>query len=188
MVAAGVDDAEVVARGGHVEGQGLNDGGGGVCEVDGHDAAHGAGHLIHKAAGLAEEPVLGVLGDLGEGHLVHTALVVEVGEDGADHVLEGGGGGQARALEDGGHGAGVKAAHGVAVIGKALAHARDEGGGGTELGLVGLSVDGDIHHVLVKALALEADDAVCAGRGHGQHVQADGGGDDTAVVVVGVVA
>ena len=188
VVASGVDDAEVVAGRGHVEGQSLDDGGNGVGEVDGHDTAHGAGHLIHEAAGLAEEPVLGVLGDFGEGDLVHPALIVEVGEDGADHVLEGGGGGQTRALEDGGHGAGVKAAHGVAVVGKALAHARDEGGRGAEPSGIRLIVSCDLHGILAEALAPEADDPVGAGGGHGQDVQADGGGDNTAVVMVGVVA
>ena len=188
VVAAGVDDAEVVARGGHVEGQSLDDRGGGVGEVDGHDTAHGAGYLIHETAGLAKELVLGVLGDLGEGDLVHTALVVEVGEDGADHILKGGGGGQTRALEDGGHGAGVKAAHGVAVIDKASANACNEGGGGAELGRVRLIIGSDLHGILAEALAPEADDTIGAGGGHSQDIQADGGGDDTAVVVVGVVA
>ena len=188
VVTAGVDDAEVVAGGGHIKGQGLDDRGGGIGKVNSDDTAYGTGHLIHQTAGLAEELVFGELGDLGDRHLVHLAVVVQVGLNGTHHILKGGRGGQTRTLENAGHGAGIKTADGVAVVHKAAANACDEGGRGTKLGLVGLRIVCKGHYILVKALALEADDAVVAGRGYGQHVQADGGGDDTTVVVVGMVA
>ena len=187
VVTAGIDDAEVVACGGHIEGQRLDDGCGGIRKVDGHDTAHGTGHLIHQTAGLSKEHVFGVLRDLGDRHLIHLPTVVEVRQDGTHHILKGGRGGQSRSLEHRGHGAGIESANGIPVIQKSLAHTCDEGGGGAELGLVGGGIGGDLYGILAEAVVPHTDDPIGAGRGHGQHVQTDGGGDDSSQIMIGMV-
>ena len=60
VLAAGADHAQVVALFAEIILERLHHGGIGA-EIDGHQPAHGRGHLIHQAAGLAEEHVFGIL-------------------------------------------------------------------------------------------------------------------------------
>ena len=100
VVASRVDDAKTVAERGEIKLQLFHHGGLGIGKVDGHDAACGAGDLVHQSAGLAEEDVLGILRDAGDLHEGDPAAVVEMVEDRADHVLKGGRGGKPRASWD----------------------------------------------------------------------------------------
>ena len=69
-------------------------------KINGNDAANGARHLVHKAAGLAEKLVFRVLCNLGNLHVADRAVVVKVVLNVADHILKGGGRGKSRALQN----------------------------------------------------------------------------------------
>ena len=132
-----------------------------VLEVDGDNAADGAGGLVHQTAGLAEEHILGILADLGDLDLVellHVIVVVLAAQDGTDADLKGCGAGQTGAAQHIAGGVAVKAAHLAACIHNALGDAADQGRG--VLGLARLRDEvGDIDIVnFVKAQGLDADD------------------------------
>ena len=90
MAAAGVDhDQRIAARGKIILQRrylGLR------LEIDGDQAAHGGGHLIHQPAGLAKINVFGILGNLGALDGIHLHAVIQRIENGADQHLKGGGG------------------------------------------------------------------------------------------------
>ena len=164
---------------------------GGILEVDGDNAAHGAGSLIHQTAGLAEEHILGKLTDLGNFDLIqqlHIVAVVLAAQDGTHADLKGGGAGQPGAAQHAAGGVAVKAAHLAAGIQNALGNAADEGG--RMLRLVGLGrQDGKIHIInFFKAVGLHTDDVFLVGGNHRHNVQVDRACQNHTVVVVGVVA
>ena len=87
-----VDDAQGMAAGGKVKVHRLDDRMVLVQEIDGHQVAHGGGHLVHQAAGLAEEHVLRVLADHSNLRLGHFAIKEQAVDDGSDqHLVSGGG-------------------------------------------------------------------------------------------------
>ena len=187
VVATDGDDAdgialllEIVLDGAHVRVLGQ--------KVDGHKAADGAGHLIHEAGGLAEEDVLGVLGDLGAQLGVHHPAVVEGVEHGHEHDLKGRRTGKAGALEHGAGHAGVKAAHLVAQFLEARGHAADEGVGGLLFRLMRGKIGKIDHEGLVVARRPERHHARIGGRDRRNGVQIHRRRQHAAEVVVGVVA
>ena len=162
-----------------------------VLEVDGDNAADGAGGLVHQTAGLAKEHVFGKLADLGDLDLVellHVIVVVLAAQDGTDADLKGCGAGQTGAAQHVAGGVAVKAAHLAARIHDALGYAADQGRG--VLGLARLRDEvGDIDIVnFVKAQGLDADDIFLIRGDDGHHIQVDRAGQHHAVVVVGVIA
>ena len=165
----------------------------GSSEVDGDNAADGAGGLVHQAAGLAEEHILGILADLGNLDLVellHVIVVVLAAQDSTDADLKGCGAvtDRSRAARCWSCGAEIKAAHLAARIHDALGDAADQGRG--VLGLARLRDEvGDIDVVnFVKAQRLDADDIFLIRGDDGHHIQVDRACQHHAVVVVGVVA
>ena len=157
VVGLDVDHAQAVAGGGEVEVHGRDDGGGGVFKVDGDDAAPGGGHLIHEAAGLAEEDVLRLLPHDREVGSVEAVAAEQRVEHRADQDLEGRRGGQAAALGHVGADAGVEAADRKAPSGALGAHAAHQRGGGPLLVFHGLElIQAELHHRI--PLGLDAHD------------------------------
>ena len=76
----------------------------------------------------------------------------------------------------------------MAVLQKSCAHAGDDGFGRAEFFTYGCGVRAKINYVLGESLALYANDRVVALCRNGDNVKVDGRRNDTAVVVVGVVA
>ena len=191
MAALGIADAQRKIVGGQIELGGAHHRVRRVLEVDGDGAAHGAGGLVHQAAGLAEEHVLGVLADLGDLDLrefLHVIVVVLAAEDRAHAHLERRRAGQAGAAQHIAGGVSVKAAHLAAGLHKASRHAADEARGMFHLAFLG-GQDAQVHIVdLIKAVGLDPHHVILVGRHHCHNVQIDGGGHHHAVVVVGVVA
>ena len=187
MVGAGVDDAQGMAGGGEVEAQGTDHGVFLVEEVDVHEIAHGGGHLVHEAAGLAEEYIFGILADHGNLGLGNLVLKEQAVDDGADEHFVGGGGGKAGAGEDGGLAVGIEAFHLAAQLGEPGGNATDQGGGGVDLAFHGLKL-GHIHFADGIALGENAD-GVGAVEAHGGHgVQVHGCCQNPAPLMVGMVA
>ena len=63
-----------------------------VGKINGDQAAHRGGRLIHQAAGLAEKDIFRVLADLRNFRLGHPAAKKQMVDDGSDQHLKGGGG------------------------------------------------------------------------------------------------
>ena len=191
MAALGVGDAHGQLVLGQVDGRLAHDGVCRILEVDGDDAADSTGGLVHQAAGLVEEDVLGILADLGDldlGEFLHVVIVVLAAQDGTDADLEGSGAGQARATQHVAGGVGVKAADLAARVDDTGGHAADQGSGVLLLLLLRDQV-GHVHIVdLLKAQGLDADDVLLVGGNDRYNVQVDGARQHHAVVVVGVVA
>ena len=158
-----------------------------VGKVDGHQTTDGGSGLIHQAAGLAEEDILGVLADLGDLRLGDPAIEEHVVDDGADEDLVGGGGAQAGTGQNGGLAVGVEALHLAAHFGKLGGHASDQGGGGVDFRGHGLQlVQAHLTHGV--ALGLDADDVGAVGTDGGHGVEVDSAGQHATALVVGVVA
>ena len=182
-----VDDAQGVAQGVQIRLDLPQGGGGGVLEVDGDNAAGGAGELVHQPAGLAEVGVLRVLADLGQLGGGQRPAAEEVVEDGGYQDLEGGGGAQAAAPEDPGGGVGVKAPHLVAQLADSGCHPPDQGHGVPRLLRTAAElVQVHLRHPVVAGL--DTDGPAAVGHHTGDGVQVHAGGQAVAVLVVGVVA
>ena len=166
MAALGVGDAHGQLVLGQVDGRLAHDGVCRILEVDGDDAADSTGGLVHQAAGLVEEDVLGILADLGDldlGEFLHVVIVVLSAQDGTDADLEGSGAGQAGAAQHVAGGVGVKAADLAARVDDTGGHAADQGCGVLLLLLLRDQV-GHVHIVdLLKAQGLDADDVLLVG-------------------------
>ena len=188
MVAARVDNAEVVARGGDVKIQLFGHGGCRIRKINGDDTAHGARHLIHQPAGLAEKLVFRILRQLCDLHIGDFAAVVQMIFDIADHILKRGGGGKPGAFQHAGGGIGVKPADGVALFAKARAHPGDNRiGVGKPVGAGG-GVIREIHHILRESFGFDPHGVLFRGGSHGDDVKVYGSRHHTAVIVVGMVA
>ena len=186
MICAGIDDAEGVAAGGKVKVQRLHHGMGSIGKVDGHDAAHGGGHLVHQAAGLAEIVIFGILADLGDLNGGETAAVQTV-DDRPQQDLKGGRGGEPAARQDPGSHIGVKAADRMAKLRDPGGHAANEAQRrakflGADLQLV------QRYGAERIALRLDADHTLPIGSDGGQRVHADSAGQHPAQLMIRVVA
>ena len=138
----------------------------GILEIDGNDAAHRAGCLVHQTAGLAEENILGILADLGNAdlpELLHIIVIVLAAEDGPDTDLKGSRAGKAGAPQHVAGGVGIKAAHLAAVVEDPHRHAADQGRG--MLGFPGLRrADAQVHIVdFFKTVGLDPHNIVLVG-------------------------
>ena len=80
-----------------------------VEKVDGDQVAHSGSGLIHEAAGLSKEYILGVLTDLGNFCLGYLGIKEQMVDDGADQHLVGGRGRKTAAGKNRGLAIGVKA-------------------------------------------------------------------------------
>ena len=160
----------------------------GLAEVDGNESAQRAGRLIHKAGGLAEVHVLGILRDLSHFKASELAVVVQAAEYIGHQHLERRRGGQTRALEHAGGDYGVKAAHLVAQLGKARRHAADKRHGGFLFALHLVQRRGIHYQRAVIALGVHGDYAVVGGRGNRNGVQIYARGQHAARLMVGMVA
>ena len=160
-----------------------------IREVDGHHAAHGGGGLIHQAAGLSEEHILGVLADLRQLHRGTMPLPEQLIEHRPQQYLEGGGGAEAAAL---GHGGGhiyvqPPAPQVAAHLAHAGGHAPDQRRRGVFLPLLRSQLPkGYLRHGI--ALGQHADNTAVGDGCRRQNVQIHGGGQNAAPLVIGVVA
>ena len=127
VICPGVDDAQGMAGGGEIEVHRPDVRVSLVRKINGHQAAHRAGGLIHQAAGLAEEHILRILADLSHLGLGHPAGKEQMIDDGADEHLKGRGGAQTGAGQHRGLAVGVKAPNLAAQLGEPSRHAPDEG-------------------------------------------------------------
>ncbi len=187
VVGAGVHDAQRVAGTGKVIGDGPDHRIGGVAEVDRHCAAHGRTHLVHQSAELSEVNILRILADFGQFDGVQLSVAEEVVEDVADQNLIGRRGAEAGTGEDVGYGACVEAADGAASLDDSRRHAPDQGGGGIGFLRPGIKVR-QIHLQGGIALRPDPDDIPPVGGGAGQHVHVHAGAENTAPLVVRVIA
>ena len=99
-----------------------------VEEVDGDQVAHSGSGLIHEAAGLSKEYILGVLTDLGNFCLGHFGIKEQMVDDGTDQHLVGGRGRKAAAGKNRGLAIGVKAFDFAAQLRKPGSYAADQCG------------------------------------------------------------
>ena len=187
VVAAGVDDHQIVARPGEREGDGLDHGRFRIGEVDVDEAADGARRLIHQSARLPEPDVLGILRDLRDLGVVGPALSVEVVQDIADHHLKRRRGRDPRPFQDFGDGVGDEPPDGKPAAAEPVDHPGDQGAA-RKVGLRRrIARLGQFDPILGIALALQPDLAVALRR-DGDDVAVDRPGKHAAVVMVGVVA
>ena len=187
VVRAGVERAERVAAVREVKCRLPDDGVRRIGKVDEDQPADARGHLIHEAAGLAEIDVFGVLADLRDLDGGAGSVKKQLVADRADQNLERGGGGQARARQDGRADNGVEALQTAAAPGKRRGDAAHERGRGIFL----LRMDGQIVQVYLNrgvALGRDADDGVGPQRDLRRRLQIDGRGQHAAVLMVGMVA
>jgi hypothetical protein len=131
--------------------------------------------------------VFSVLRNLGDLDVINLAVIIQMVEDGADHIFKCRGGGKTGAAEDIGCGVSNEAADRETVFHEAVANASDEGGGtaciceyGRELGYV--------NGVLGEACALDTDGVIIGFLDNGDDVEVNGSGENLTVVVVCVVA
>ena len=158
-----------------------------ILEVDGDEAADRAGHLVQQAGRLVPVHVLRVFSDVGVGHHVDGAVVVEIVHHGADEHLVGRGGADARRADDVAGDVGVEASHAVSLLLKS---------GNQTLGQIhrarhavaGLQIIHRKLEVLVKRLADDTDDAGVRPSGRCHAVQVNAPRQDLSVVVVRVVS
>ena len=137
MAGLAVDDAQGMATGREIKIHWFNDGMLLVEEVNGHQIAHGRSRLIHKAAGLAEEDILGILANLGNFRLADLPLKKQAVDNGSDEHLKGSGRTQAGAGQHRALAVGIKARHPAAQLCKAGADAPHQGGGRIDFLLLG---------------------------------------------------
>ena len=143
--------------------------------------------MVHEAAGLAKVDIFRVLGVFGDFHSVHRTAVVGVAQDRAHQHFKGSGRRKAGTLEHIGGGVGVQSPDFVALLNKTGGHAADQGDGFVVLLGLYFQVAG-FDGVHLVAFGFDADQAAVIGGDHGDDIQIDAGGDNPAVVVVGVVA
>ena len=184
-VAAGVDNAEHTAA--QFERQLFDLRLGGGCKIHIRKAADGAGSLIHQPTGLAEKLVFSVLAAFGQLDRRHTAFVIEMAEDVAEHHLERGRGRQSRAGEHIGHRIGAKAACFAPRSLERGADTRDERRGGPAPARFRVG-PADIGHILGIPLALKAYDTLIGRRCCGDDIDIHRRREHAAVLVVGMVA
>ena len=187
MAGPGIHNAQSVATGSEVKSHWVNGRFTRVQEVNGHQVPHGAGHLVHEAAGLSEKYILPILpchGDFRSGEL---PLKEEAVEDGTQEHLEGSGGGQARARQHRGGDIGIKPGYRATQLDKTGGNAPDESGGGVDLPGVWLQPV-QIHCAQGISCRLYTNLARSIGPNGSHGIQVDGSGQDTASLVVGMVA
>ncbi len=187
MAGPGVDDAQGVAAGGEIKVDGADGRLVLVKEVDGHQAAHSGGRLIHQAAGLAEKHIFRVLADLGDLRLGNPAVKEQVVDDGADEHLVGGGGAEAGARQHRGLAVGIEALDLTAQLHEPGRHAPDQSGSGIDLVFHGGQIL-QIHFTQGVTLGLDADDVGAVGPHRRHGVQIHRAGQDPAPLMVRVVA
>ena len=182
-----VNDAQGMAAGGKIEVHRLDDGMLPVKEINGYQIAYGRGGLIHQAAGLAEEDILGVLADLGDFRLGNLPVKKQPIDNGADQHLEGGGGAEAGTGEHGGFAVGIKAGNGTPQLRESGANTPHQRRGGVDfisLGGEGLQRNG------AQGIALGENPygigAVCPYSRLG--IQIHGSGQHPAPLMVRVIA
>ena len=187
VVRPGIDDAQGVARGGEVEVYGADVRMVLVREVDGHQAAHSRGRLVHQAAGLAEEHVLSVLADLGDLRLGHPGIKEQVVDDGANQHLEGSRRTEAGTGQNRGLAVSIEAPHLAAQLDEPCRHAPNQSRGVVNLRrhrLQGIQAD------LAQGVSLGLDPdhigAIGANRRH--RIQIHGTSQNTAPLMVRMVA
>ena len=187
MLAAGAHHAHREALGAEVIAYGLHSGGV-LAEVLDGQAAHGACHLVHQAAGLAKVDVLGEAGYAGVLLGVDDPAVVQRVEGAHQHDLEGRRGRQAAALEHGAGHTGVHAADLIAQIYQPRCDAANQCQGG----LLFVVVDGKVAQVhlegIGEALGVQRHPFIVPGRDGRHGIQVHRRRQHPAVLVVGVVA
>ena len=156
-------------------------------EIDGHQAAHGRRGLIHQAAGLAEEHILGILADHGDLRRIDPAVEEQVVEDGADEHLIGRGRTEAGAGEYRRFCVGIEALDFTAQLHKPGGYAPDQRGGTVDLLRLGRE-DVQIHLAQGIALGLDADNIRAVAADSRPGIQVHCRGQDTTPLMVGVVA
>ena len=187
VICSGVDDAQGVAGGGEIEVHRPDVRVLSIGKIDGHQAAHRAGGLIHQAAGLAEEHILRVLADLSHLGLGHPAVKEQMIDDGADEHLKGRGGAQAGAGQHRGLAVGIKAPHLAAQLGKPSRHAPDERGRGIDFRRHRLQIV-QIHLTQRVALGLDTNH-VCPANADSRHrVQVYRAGQHPTPLMIRVIA
>ena len=187
MAGPAVDDAQGMAAGGEVEIDAADVGVFLLKEVDGHQAANRGGSLIHQAAGLAEEHILSILADHGDLRGGDPAVEEQVVQNGADEHLVSGGGRKTGTGQNGRLAVSVEALHLTAQLHKPGGHASDQRSGAVDLAFLG-DKDLQIHFAHRIALGLNADHIGAVETDGGLGIQIHRGGQDTAPLVVGVVA
>ena len=187
MVCAGVQNAQCKTGLGEIHRHRLHIGVGRVGKINGDDVAHAGSHLIHQAAGLAKVDIfcpLADLRDLDGGDLIgHEAVV----QNDADQHLEGGRGRNTAALGHVGRNVHIQTGQLGAALTERLTLAAQKGDGGVFLFLTGGQVV-KADNAQVVALALHPQLVQAVGRGGGDHINVHAAGQNTAVLVVGVVA
>ena len=160
---------------------------GGIGKVNGDDTAPGRGHLVHQAAGLAEEAVFRVLAHDGEIRGGERARTEKTVHNRADEHLKGRRGGKAAALENVRGDISIKAGDGEAALCRLGADPAHQGGSGTLFTLHGgqrFQREGE--HVV--ALGLDAHGLLAVCRRCRQHVHIHRGRQHLAPLVIRVVA
>ena len=186
MACPGVNDAQGMTTGSKIKINGTDGGMILVGKVNGNQAAHSGGSLIHQAAGFAEEHVLGVLADHGNLRLGNLAVKEQVVDDGTDQHFKSSGGAEAGAGQNGGLHIGIKTAHGTTQFCKPGSNATDQSGGRVDF----VSLGGQflqVHFADGITLGQNTDGvgAVDTDSSHG--IQIHRSGQNTATLMVGVV-
>ena len=113
MIAARIHNAKHISLLGKRCLNGLDHGLCGIGKVNENKAANGTSRLIHEAAGLAEENILGVLRNLRDLHIGNRTVIIQIVHHVADHHLKGRRGGNTASLQNLGGAVGIKTANGM---------------------------------------------------------------------------
>ena len=145
-------------------------------------------NLIHQTAGLSEKQIFGFLREFCNFNVAYLAVVIKVIQNISDHVFKCGGGRKSGTLQNiGGHVC-VKATDPQSVLSEQSTHARNKRRGCTVPHGVGGDIGVDVYDDLFKSFTCDSDACVVAGRNHRNHVQIHRGGNDTSMVMVGMIA
>ena len=188
MISARVYYAKSVSLLRHINVKSFDNGGCGIGKINGNYAAHRTGNLIHKSARFAEKYVLCVLRVLRDLNVIHRAVVIHMIEDISYHILKRRRGRKPRAFKDVGHRISVKSADRMSVFRKGITHTRDKRRRRSEFRFIRRGILSKIYAVLGKALALYPNHRVLSCRCYGDYIKIDRRGDNTAVVMVGVIS
>ena len=187
MIRSGVDDAEGISPRDKVAVHRSGNGPVLVLEINSHNTAQGAAHLIQQPGGLAEIDVFGVLANLGD--LLHGegAPAEQAAYDRPHQHLKTGGGGETGAPGDVGDDIGVKTGDGIAQLRDLCQNPPNDGAGGVRLRFDGGEIAA-VNPGQPISLGVDIDCLGAVGSGAGQCVQIHRPGQYPAPLMIGMVA
>ena len=158
-----------------------------ILEINIDKTAYRASHLIHQTTGFSEELVFRHLRRNGDGHGIDLHLVVQTGQDVADHYFESSGGRQAGSAQYVAGNKSLKSSDFVSSRLQICCHTPDQSGRGSLLlGVRSKTVQ--IHFQRTVAFGFERNLIVIRRSSHRDHIKIDGSSQDLSMLMVGMIS